>query len=258
MDKYIIPISYSTPTRHVSWFSRLFPNLSFYSRIPGVVIEAARLAKKGAYSDEEWVKSSRAIIDLLEVVGVSLRMENVSAISGLDTPCVFVGNHMSVLETFVLPCIIQPHMKFTFVIKESLIHYPVFKYVMRSRNPIVVGRVNPREDFIKVLEQGFERLSQGISVLIFPQKTRTTQFDPKSFNSVGVKLAKKAGVPVVPFALKTDAWGIGRWIKDFGKIDPSKQVRFWFGNPITVNGRGKDEHEAVIQFIADKLKIEEG
>jgi len=258
MDKYLIPISYSTPTRHVSWFSRLFPNLSFYPRVPAVVIEASRLAKKGAYSDEEWVKSSRAIIDLLEMVGVSLRMENVSAISGLDTPCVFVGNHMSVLETFVLPCIIQPHMKFTFVVKESLIHYPVFKYVMRSRNPIVVGRVNPREDFKKVLEQGFERLSQGISVLIFPQKTRTTQFDPKSFNSVGVKLAKKAGVPVVPFALKTDAWGIGRWIKDFGKIDPSKRVRFWFGNPITVSGRGKDEHEAVLQFIMEKLKNSEG
>jgi len=223
-----------------------------------VVIKAAGLAKKGVYSDEDWVKSSRAIIDLLEMVGVSLEMENVSAISGLDSPCVFVGNHMSVLETFVLPWIIQPHVKFTFVVKESLINYPVFKHIMKNRDPIVVGRVNPREDFKQVLEGGLNRLSQGISVLIFPQTTRTTQLDPKAFNSIGIKLAKKAGVPVIPFALKTDAWGIGRWIKDLGKIDPSKRVRFWFGNPITVRGRGKDEHEAVLQFIMEKLKNSKG
>ena len=223
-----------------------------------MVLAASRLAKKGAYSGEEWIKSSRDIVELLESVGISLRMDNVSAISGLDSPCVFVGNHMSVLETFVLPCVIRPHMRFTFVVKESLIRYPVFKHVMKSRDPVVVGRVNPREDFKTVLEEGLERLSRGISVLIFPQKTRTTQFDPESFNSVGVKLAKKAGVPVVPFALKTDAWGIGKWIKDFGKIDPSKQVCFWFGNPITISGTGKDEHEAVVQFMFVKLKNPEG
>jgi len=116
MDKYIIPGSYSTPLRHISWFSRRVPALAFYLRLSGVIVKASRLAKKGAYSDEDWVKSSRATIDLLEKVGVSVEMENISAISGLDSPCVFVGNHMSVLETFALPCIIQPHIKFAFVV----------------------------------------------------------------------------------------------------------------------------------------------
>ncbi len=253
MDKFIIPSSYRTPSRHVSWVSRQFPNLAFYSRLPGVVIKAARLAKKGLYYDEDWVRSSLSIIELLEMVGVSVEMENISAISKLDSPCVFVGNHMSVLETFVLPCIIRPHVKFTFVVKKSLIDYPVFKHVMKSRDPIVVGRTNPREDLKAVMEGGLKRLNDGISVLIFPQTTRTTELDTKAFNTIGIKLAKRAGVPVIPFALKTDAWGIGRWIKDFGKIDPSKQVGFWFGNPITISGKGKDEHERIVQFILDKL-----
>jgi len=253
MENFIIQDSYNTSPRHVSWLSCQFPNFVFYSSIIRLVINASRLAKKGAYSDEYWVKNSRATIDSLEKVGVFLEMENVSAISKLDSPCVFVGNHMSVLETFVLPCIIQPHIKFTFVVKKSLLEYPLFKHVMRSRDPIVVGRVNPREDFRKVLEGGHKCLSEGISVLIFPQTTRTTELDSKAFNSIGIKLAKKAGVPVIPFALKTDAWGMGRWIKDFGKIDPSKRVRFWFGNPITIRGSGKDEHEAVLQFIIEKL-----
>ena len=247
---------YSTAVKKVPWVSRWLPNFSFYSGLVRVILKASRLAKNGIYLDKDWIKSSRSTIDLLEKVGVSVEVENLSVLRKLDPPFVFVGNHMSILETFVLPCIIQPHIPFTFVVKKSLMDYPVFKYVMRNRDPIIVSRDNPREDFKNVMEGGLERLNRGISVLIFPQTTRTTRLDPKAFNSIGIKLAKKAGVPVIPFALKTDAWGIGRWIKDFGRIDPSKQAWFRFCDPLMIRGRGKDEHETIIQFITEKLDAE--
>jgi len=87
---------------------------------------------------------------------------------------------MSILETFVLPCLIQPHRDVTFVVKESLITYPLFGQVMRSRQPVVVGRDNPREDLKTVLEEGQKRLEANISIIIFPQTTRSVEFDPKS------------------------------------------------------------------------------
>jgi 1-acyl-sn-glycerol-3-phosphate acyltransferase len=40
---------------------------------------------------------------------------------------------MSTLETFVLPYLIAPHRPMTFVVKKSLVEYPVFKHVMRAR-----------------------------------------------------------------------------------------------------------------------------
>jgi len=49
-----------------------------------------------------------------------------------------------------------------------------------------------------------------ISVLIFPQTTRDLRFDPNKFNTLGIKLAKRAKVPVIPVAVKTDAWGMGK------------------------------------------------
>jgi 1-acyl-sn-glycerol-3-phosphate acyltransferase len=134
---------------------------------------------------------------------------------------------MSILETFVFPSLIQPYRDVTFVVKESLISYPFFGPILRSRDPVVVGRVNPREDLKIVLEEGRNRL--------------------------GVKLAKRANVPVVPFALKTDAWGLGRKLKDFGKISPQKTVRIYFGNPMHISGSGKAEHNTIIEFISARL-----
>ena len=161
---------------------------------------------------------------------------------------------MSTLETMVLPCIISQFKDSTFVVKQSLVDYPVFKHIMRARNPITVGRTNPRDDLKAVFEGGEERLKAGISIVIFPQTTRTEVFDPAQFNTIGIKLAKKANVPVVPIALKTDAWGNGKYLKDYGKVDVSKKVWFAFGKPLTITGRGDAEHQQIIDFISGKLK----
>jgi 1-acyl-sn-glycerol-3-phosphate acyltransferase len=141
----------------------------------------------------------------------------------------------------------------TFIVKRSLLEYPVFRHVMRARDPIAVDRVNPREDLKAVLEGGCERLQKGISIIVFPQTTRSETFDPEQFNSIGVKLAKRAQVPVVPIALCTHAWGNGKVIKELGKIDPGKTVHYQFGEPFRIQGRGNAEHEAIVAFITEKL-----
>ena len=76
--------------------------------------------------------------------------------------------------------------------------------------------------------------------------------DPKKFNALGIKLAKQDKVPVFPVAVKTDFWGMGRWFKDSGRIDPSKPVRVSFGEPVHVGGNGKPEHRPTVVFIGSK------
>jgi 1-acyl-sn-glycerol-3-phosphate acyltransferase len=125
---------------------------------------------------------------------------------------------------------------------------------MKSRNPIVVGRADPRKDFETVMTEGFDLLSKGISIVIFPQSTRSEVFIPSEFNSLGVKLARKAGVQVVPVAIKTDFWGNGKLIKEVGKLDHSKEIHIKFGEPFTISGNGKEENQKVINFIIENLK----
>jgi len=246
--------SYTTTPRHHSLLIKSLPSLIFYISDLSIVFRASRKAKRGRYDTLEWCKSSMGVLRALEHVGVIVEITGMNSFKEVDGPCVFIGNHMSTLETFVLPTVIAPFKDSTFVVKQSLVEYPVFKYVMRSRNPITVGRSNPRDDLKAVLEGGAERLKSGISVIIFPQTTRTSFFDPEQFNTIGIKLAKKACVPVVPMALKTDAWGNGKLLKDYGRIDPSKKVHFSFGKPLMIKERGVEEHQEVVDFISGKLK----
>lgn len=244
------------PNRPRSLFSKIFlsPKFMFYPQIFWVVLVNSRKALKGDYDHDDWAKSSLDILNVIENVGMNFEITGMDNIGKIDGPVVFVGNHMSTLETFILPGIIQPVKKtVTFVVKKSLLDAPVFGPVMRSRDPVVVGRVNPREDLRTVLEDGTQKIRQGRAIIIFPQSTRSVVFKPEDFNSLGIKLAARAGVPVVPFALKTDAWGIGRFVKEFGPVDIHKKIYFSFGEPMEITGRGSAEHEKVIRFIQNKL-----
>ncbi len=245
---------YRTESRKPSLFARFIPSVAFYASMLRIVMQASSKAKRGNYDTAEWCKSSLAMLRALEQSGIRIEIAGIDNFRSLAGPCVFIGNHMSTLETFVLPTIIAPIKEATFVVKQSLVEYPVFKHVMRSRNPITVGRSNPRDDLRAVLDGGTERLKAGISIIIFPQTTRTPIFIKEQFNTIGIKLAKRAEVPVVPVALKTDAWGNGRLLKDFGRIDPAKTVHFAFGKPLLIRDRGNEEHEQIIDFIRGKLE----
>ncbi len=244
------------PDRPRSIFSKIFlrPKFMFYPQVIWIIAVNSRKAARGIYSDHDWASSSFEIVWALENIGIRIEITGMQSLRKNTGPVVFIGNHMSTLETLVLPGIIQPVKPVTFVVKQSLLTTPFFGPIMRSRDPVVVGRTNPREDLRTVLEDGTKKLSEGKSIVIFPQSTRSVDFNPSEFNSLGIKLALKAGVPVVPVALKTDAWGIGRFIKDFGTVDRTKKVHFAFGEPLRVSGRGADEHQMVIGFIREKLR----
>ncbi|OQX86656.1 1-acyl-sn-glycerol-3-phosphate acyltransferase [candidate division KSB1 bacterium 4484_87] len=245
---------YRTKPKKISLFSKLFPSLTFYSDFLAIVFKSSKLAKKGEYDNEAWVEASYKVLRALEKKGAIFEITGIEHLQKLDSPCVIIGNHMSMMETIVMASIVQPILDVTFIVKQGLLDYPVFKYIMRSRDPIAVTRTNPRQDLKAVLEGGLERIQKGISIIVFPQTTRTTNFDPKQFSTIGVKLAQKADVPIIPLALKTDAWGNGKWLKDFGKIDPTKKVKFAFGAPIPAKQKGSEAHEAVKDFIISKLK----
>lgn len=244
--------TYITPPVEVGMISKMLPSLSFYPQFLTEVVKSAGKAKKGAYDSIAWQASSINVLKALESVGIRFHVEGLEHIRATDGPVLFIGNHLSVMETVILPGLLLPYKPLTFVIKQSLLEVPFFKHVMASANPIAVTRTNPRQDLKDVLEQGMDRLAGGTSIVIFPQTTRAP-FNPKQFSTIGIKLAKRAHVQVVPLALLTDAWENGKWVKDFGKLVPERTARLAFGAPMSIEGKGTEEHQQIIDFIQTRL-----
>lgn len=226
----------------------------FHARILRVYAVARKMIRKGIFDRDGYLTRSWKSLDVAESAGGRFEVSGLAHLAAAPGPVVIIGNHMSSLETIILPGLILPFKDVAFVVKQSLTVHPVFGPIMCSVKHIAVGRDNPREDLKQVLTRGSELIQQGVSVVIFPQATRSVEFDVEGFNTLGIKLAARTGVPVVPLALKTDFMANGKWIKDMGKVHPERTIHFEFGESFKVPGNGRDEHVAVVRFIASRLQ----
>ena len=254
---FFLTDSYHTEENTPRFFlDRLVLNtrLLFMCKYCSIVLKSRSAAIKGQYDTEAWVLSSYDVFKLIEGCGGKFHITGLENLHKCKGPVVFISNHMSTLETMVFPCLIAPFMNVTYVVKDSLVKHPFFGPIMRAQNPIVVSRQDSRADLQIVMKKGQELLSNGVSIIVFPQNTRTVEFVPKEFNTLGVKLASKAKVQVVPIAIKTDFWGNGKYLKDLGPINRSKPIHMAFGEPLSINGLGKEENKLIIEFISSHLE----
>ena len=246
---------YHTPARRrlLAHYLPGWPPFIFYARIAMAFLREGLAGRRGTLNNERWLRASLNCLQAVESAGGNLKITGLEGLSAHKGPLVLIANHMSILETVLLPSFTLPFKNVTFIIKDELRRYPVIGWVMQALDFIAVHRKNPREDLKIVLDAGQHRIQQGCSVVVFPQATRSTIFDLKHFNTLGVKLARKSGVPVVPVALKTDFHGSGRWVKEIGPIHPDRPVYFKFGQPIAVVGNGQAAHRSVVEFISQNL-----
>lgn len=256
-QQFITTDSYHTDSNHpraildkLSFGTSLYFGPKFLNMLWG----NRSLALANKFDTQTWAARSMDIFGLVEDCGGKFHIEGLNNISSVTEPAVFVSNHMSMLESMIFPGLIAHMREVTFVVKKSLTTHKLFGPTMVARKPITVERKDPISDFKAVMEQGAENLANGISVVIFPQSRRMVEFDPKQFNTLGIKLAKKAKVKIIPVAIKTDFWTNGRLVKDIGKLKRSSPIHIKFGEPFMVEGPGKKEHQKVIDFIEGSLR----
>ena len=212
----------------------------------------------GKFDFDVWSRATwRSLTVPEECMGTRVEIsgfENRQAHAG---PVVYVCNHMSTLETMALPPILNPFGHIAVILKLSLYKMPLVGKAVQRIGAIAVSRKNPREDLRTVLEEGCRRIADGLSVLIFPQGTRSDEFNVHKFSSLGTKLAERAGVPVVPIACQSNFLGRGKagLLRDFGAVDPSKPLRFLCGPALDPKALGaRETQERAISFIAETLE----
>jgi len=251
--------SYDTPADAPQ--SRLFRLMLcsrwyFYAVNFGVFCRSGRLGQQGKLDGDAQIRMSSINFRLTESCGSPVHVrgrEHLRALNG--RPVVLMGNHMSLLETGLFHAVAREYVDFAFVVKDSLMRVPYFKDILSAIGNIPVERKNPRDDLKTVLTEGKRLLTSGKSLIVFPQSTRSPFLDPEKFNSLGVKIAKSAGVPVVPFALKTDFLTQGRGpFRDLGPVHPGRHTWFEFGPAMEITGNGQEQLQWTIDFIQSRLK----
>ena len=110
---------------------------------------------------------------------------------------IIMSKHQSAWETIALRQVISPQ---TAVLKKSLLQIPFGGWALATLKPIAIDRGNQKEALKMLLDQGIERLQEGLFVLIFPEGTRVAPGAYKKFNAGGAMLANKSGYPVIPLA----------------------------------------------------------
>ena len=222
----------------------------------GLIRNGSRHVRAHSFQQRHFAILSHRMVANAEATGATVQFEGFLHLSALGgRPAVIVANHMSLVETMILPGGLFAFNDVSVVAKRSLTRYPGFGPILASVRPILLDRKNPRQDLADVLEQGAELLKDGLSVLLFPQGHRSAVFDPKLFNSLGAKLARKAGAPLVPVACKTDfaRQGFGPF-KDVGPVDPSKPIRFACGPAIDPSVPQREMQDLCVEHISSTLR----
>jgi 1-acyl-sn-glycerol-3-phosphate acyltransferase len=131
-------------------------------------------------------------------------------------PVILACKHQSTWETLVLPT------EFGFpavVLKQELTWIPVFGWLVQRGGSISVDRRAGAKALRGMLRQARARLAEGMSLLIFPEGTRTAPGEEKPYHPGIAALYLNLHIPVVPVALNSGVfWGRRRFVKRGGTI----------------------------------------
>lgn len=123
-------------------------------------------------------------------------------ITGLENidpnqPYLLLSNHQHLLD---IPLLLHLPKNFRFVSKQEVYKIPVFGAVLYMRDDVAIER-GGAASAKKMIKDCKHYLSTGVSILIFPEGTRTKTGQIGDFHSGAFLLAKRGGVPILPIAI---------------------------------------------------------
>ena len=172
-------------------------------------------------------------------------------IQGLDNvpaegPVIFVGNHQSNFDIFVmLGCINKSK---SFLAKAELAKIPVVHSWMQKMKCVLIDRGNMRQS-IKAIQRCIEVLKEGQSMVIFPEGTRSKGPVMGEFKKGSLRVAEKSGAPVIPVAIS----GTYRIMEANNNRIRSGAVTVKIAPPIIYDCLSKEEQGNIHTIIRDKI-----
>ncbi len=135
---------------------------------------------------------------VLKTGGVALTVRRVGRLDP-GRAYIFMANHQSNIDIPVLVRALAP-FQLRWMAKRELLRIPFFGWALWASKHIVVKRSRSK-DVAVAMASACERLGQGISVVVFPEGTRSADGQLLPFKRGGFRLAEKAGAAIVPVTI---------------------------------------------------------
>lgn len=128
---------------------------------------------------------------------VKVKIEGMDRLDGKG-PYIFMSNHQGSYDIFAL----QGHLPYQFkwLAKKELFSIPFFGWAMAAAGYISIDREGTRKT-VEAMNEAAQKIRDGMSVVIFPEGSRSPDGSVQPFKKGGFTLAIKSKVPIVPIAI---------------------------------------------------------
>jgi 1-acyl-sn-glycerol-3-phosphate acyltransferase len=203
--------------------------VSFFTRSGNPVHIIARI----------WAKS------ILFVSRIDVSVEGLSNIDSSQS-YIYMSNHRSNFDIPVLLGCLP--VQFRWLAKAELFKIPIFGRAMAGAGYVKIDRYN-RESAFKSIDQVAAKMKGGVSVMIFPEGTRSEDGKVKPFKKGGFVMAVDSGVPIVPVVIRgtRSIMAKGSW-----RIYPGS-VRLFIEKPIVTTGYTRDTKDDLIKYVRNVI-----
>lgn len=161
----------------------------------------------------------------------------------------YVGNHRSQFD-IVLNYARCPGLT-GFVAKKELEKIPLLSTWMRFLHCLFLDRDNIKEG-LKTILAAIEQVKNGISIMIFPEGTRSKDADELQmlpFHEGSFKIATKSGCPIIPVAISNSS---ALFEDQFPRIKPAA-VTIEYGAPIYPKELSKEEQKFLGRHVQGQI-----
>jgi 1-acyl-sn-glycerol-3-phosphate acyltransferase len=220
----------------------LIPAISLYTIVLGTASLASALVdRRGSFAH----RCARAWSWLiLRTTGVTVEASGVERIDR-SRSYLFLSNHQSIYDIPVLFW----HLPFELriIAKESLGRFPFLGWHLRRTGHVLVDRENPGRS---TLQQVTRLMRQHLSLLVFPEGTRSQDGRLLKFKAGTVLLALDAGIPIVPVAIE----GTRHVMRKGRLMTCPGHVRLHVHPPIETAGRGRGDAREILAQVEAAIR----
>jgi 1-acyl-sn-glycerol-3-phosphate acyltransferase len=172
----------------------LIPAISVYTIVLGAASIVSSLFDRRGYFAHGCARAWSWLI--LKTTRVKVRVDGLERLTP-GTTYIFVANHQSHYDTPVIFSSLPYQLRI--IAKDSLARFPVLGWHLKRGGHLFVDRRNP--DKTGILNRWRALVSEGLSLIIYAEGTRSPDGKVARFKAGSFLLAIQAGLPVVPLAV---------------------------------------------------------